>query len=47
MTGAFGVDGENENGERIVDFCAEREMCVFQHRVIHKYTQSALRDNRE
>ena len=24
----FGVPGENDNGRRVVEFCAERGMCV-------------------
>lgn len=31
MTGAFGVGGENENDERNVDFCADREICVMNY----------------
>ena len=25
---SFGVPGENDNGRRVVEFCAERGMCV-------------------
>ena len=28
ITGGFGVEGENENGRRVIDFCAEKGMCV-------------------
>ena len=28
ITGAFGVPGENDNDGRIVEFCAERGLCV-------------------
>ena len=35
-TSAFGVLGENDNGKRVVESCAERELCVgkiyFKHR---------------
>ena len=45
ITGAFGVPGENENGRRVVEFCAERGMCVgntyFEHENLHKYTRMA------
>ena len=40
---AFGVPGENENGRRVAEFCAERELCVgntyFEHKNLHKYTR--------
>ena len=43
ITGAFGVPGENDNGRRVVEFCAERGLCVdntyFKHRNLHKYTR--------
>ena len=45
ITGAFGVPGENDNGRRVVEFCAERGLCVdntyFKHRRLHKYTRVA------
>ena len=45
ITGAFGVPGENENGRRVVEFCAERGLCVdnthFEHKSLHKYTRVA------
>ena len=28
MTVGFGVPGENDNGRRVIDFCAERRLCV-------------------
>ena len=44
ITGAFGVPEENDNGRRVVEFCAERELCVgntyFKHRNLHKYTRA-------
>ena len=43
ITGAFGVEGENENGKVIIDFCKSRDMCVsntfFAHKSIHLYTR--------
>ena len=45
ITGAFGVTGENENERKVVEFCAERELCVgntyFDHKTLHKYTKVA------
>ena len=42
ITGAFEVPGENDNDRRVVEFCAERGLCVgntyFKHRSFHKYT---------
>ena len=44
ITGAFGDPGENNN-RRVVDFCAERVLCVgntyFKHKSLHKYTRVA------
>ena len=41
ITGAFGVPGENDNGRRVVEFCAERELCVgntyFKHKSLYKF----------
>ena len=41
ITGAFGFPGENDNSGRVVEFCAERGLCVgnayFKHRSLHKY----------
>ena len=45
ITGAFGVPGENENGRRVVEFCAERGLYVgntyFEHNNLHKYARVA------
>ena len=45
ITGAFGVPGENENGRRVVEFCAKRGSCMgnkyFEHKSLHKYTRVA------
>ena len=45
ITGGLGVLGENDNGRRVTDFCAERELCVgntyFMHKSLHKYTRMA------
>ena len=42
ITGAFVDIGENDNGRRVVEFCAERGLCVgntyFKHRSLHRYT---------
>ena len=42
ITGAFGVPGENDNGKRVLEFCAERGMCVdniyFEHSSLHMYS---------
>ena len=42
IIGAFGVPGENDNGTRVVEFCAERGLWVgspyFRHRSLHKYS---------
>ncbi len=41
MVGKWGVDGMNENGEHLVDVCAERGLFAntfFQHRMVHRYT---------
>ena len=36
-------EGENENGRKVIDFCANRGMCVgntfFDHKSVHKYTR--------
>ena len=43
VIGKFGVPGVNENGERLVEVCAERRMIVgntwFQKKLIQKYTR--------
>ena len=45
ITGAFRVPGENDNSRRVVEFCAERGMCIgnkyLEHRSLHKYTKVA------
>ena len=42
VIGEFGVPGVNENGEKLVDLCIERELVIgntwFKKRDIHKYT---------
>ena len=42
LVGKWGVDGVNENGEHLVDICAERGLFLantfFQHKQIHRYT---------
>ena len=39
ITGAFGVQGENDNGRRVVEFCEESGLCVgntyFKHKSLH------------
>ena len=44
-TGAFGVPGENVNGRRVVEFSAERGLCVgntyFKDRSLHTYRRVA------
>ena len=45
ITGAFRVPGENDNGKRVVKFCAERGLYVgntyFEHKSLHKYKRMA------
>ena len=45
ITGAIGVPGENENGRKVEEFCAERGLCVdkkyFKDKSLHKYTRVA------
>ena len=45
ITGAFRVPGENDNGREVVEFCAERGLCVGNryhvHRSLHKYARLA------
>ena len=40
LTGAFGVPGENDNGRRVMEFCAGKGLCVsttyFEHKSLHK-----------
>ncbi len=42
MVGKWGVEGVNENGEHLVNVCAERGLFLansfFQHKMIHRYT---------
>ena len=42
ITGMYGVPGENENGEWLVELCAERELVIgntwFKKKLCHKYT---------
>ncbi len=42
VVGRYGVDGVNENGQHLVDICAERGLFLsntfFQHKMIHRYT---------
>ncbi len=42
VVGKWGVPGMNENGEWLVDVCAERGLFLantfFQHKMIHRYT---------
>ncbi len=49
--GKWGVDGANENGEQLVDVCAERGLFLantfFQHKMIHSYTWRRKEDGGE
>ncbi len=40
--GGYGVEGVNENGQHLVNICAERGLFLsntfFQHKMIHRYT---------
>ena len=51
IIGKHGVPGVNDNGERVVDFCAEKEFCIgntyFEHKNIHKYTRIGKARDRE
>jgi len=42
VVGKWGVPGKNENGDNLVDICAERGLFLantcFQHKMIHRYT---------
>ncbi len=42
VVGGYGVEGENKNGQHLVDICAERGLFIsntfFQHKIIHRYT---------
>ena len=39
ITGAFGVPGESDNGRTVVEYYAERRLCVgktyFEHKSLH------------
>ena len=43
ITGGFRVPGENDNGRKVIDFCAERGLSVsnnyFDHRSLHSITR--------
>ena len=45
ITGDFGVSGENDNGTRVEDLCAERGLCVgntyFGYKSLSKYSRVA------
>ena len=45
ITGTFGVPGENDKGRRVVEFRAERGLCIgntyFKYRSLPKYTRVA------
>ena len=45
ITFAFEVPGDDNNGRRVVELCAERELCIgntyFVHRRLHKNTRVA------
>ena len=42
VVGKYGVEGMNENGQYLVDICAERGLLLantfLQHKMIHRYT---------
>ncbi len=46
-----GVEGANENGEHLVDVCAERGLFLantfFRHKMIHRYTGRRREDGEE
>ena len=48
ITGTFGVPRDNDNGRRVVEFSAERGLCMgatyFEHRSLHKYTRGQDRE---
>ena len=43
IAGTFGVPGENDNGRKVMEFYAERGLCIgntyFKHRSLDKYTR--------
>ncbi len=51
VVGKWGVDGANENGEHLVEVCAERGLFLantfFKHKMIHQYTWRRREDGRE
>ena len=51
IVGKWGVPGVNENGECLVDLCAERGLFLantfFEHKMIHRYTWRRGRGNEE
>ena len=51
VVGKWGVPGTNENGECLVDLCAERGLFLantfFEHKLIHRYTWRRLDGNEE
>ena len=50
ITAAFGVPGENDSGRGVVEFYAERGLCVgniyFKHRSLYKYARVARDQDR-
>lgn len=47
VLGKKGVEGVNENGQYLVDVCAERVLFLantFQHRIIERYTWKSSND---
>ena len=42
VTGKYGVGDKNENGDMLLDLCAEKGLVIgntlFEHKDIHKYT---------
>ncbi len=48
VVGKYGVDGVHENGQCLVDICAERGLFLsntsFQHKMIHRYTWARRND---
>ena len=50
ITGVFGIPGGNKNRRRVVEFYAERGLCMgniyFKHKSLRKYTWMAKGQNR-
>ena len=50
ITSAIGVPGKNENRRRVVEYYAERGLCVgntyFEHKSLHKYARVARRQDK-